>query len=365
MKFACTQENLLHALDVVTPITGKNLSLPILNNVLLKVTTSEIVLVSTNLEIALSTKIRGKVERGGDITINGKIFRDFVALQPNGKIQCELKENDLHVQSTSSKTVVKGVQSDEFPVIPKIDDDHVSHEFSMNDLGGALHRVLSAITVNESRPEISGVFMNYNEKKLFIVGTDSYRLAEYVLPLSDSILSGSFIVPLKTAHEILRVFAGKNITLSFSEMQCACSDGDTELVSRLIEGQYPDYKQIIPTEEKTTVSVNRAECLQAVKSASLFCKSGVNDIEISTKKEEKLLVIAAANNQIGENITTIPAVITGEDTTIVFNYRYVVDALSSLSTEDVLLSFNGPESTGVFKQTDELPLVYLVMPIRQ
>lgn len=365
MKFTCTQENLLSALDVVTPVTGKNLSLPILNNILIKTTTTEIVLAGTNLEIAITTRLRGKIEMGGEITVNGKMFRDFVSLQPNGKIECNLKDKDLHVNSISSKTIIKGVSSDEFPVIPTIDDNHHTAKISMTEFGAALQKITPTITLNESRPEISGLYMSFSKEKVMLVGTDSYRLAEYTFPLSVGSLEGSYIVPLRSIQEIQRVFSQKNVELQFTDTQFGCKDDETELVSRLIEGQYPDYTQIIPSGEKTTVSINRLECIQAVKATSLFCKSGVNDIEITTKKEEKLLVIAAANNQVGENITTIPATITGEDTTIIFNYRYVIDALSSMETEDILLSFNGPEATGVIKQTNDAPFIHLIMPIRQ
>lgn len=365
MKFTCTQENLLHTLDIVTPVTGKNLSLPILNNILLRVTSTEILLASTNLEIALTTKLRGKIESEGDITINGKIFRDFVSLQPNGQIQCELKEKDLHVNSVSSKTVIKGVSSDEFPVIPTISDNHQSTELDMTPFSKALQKISPAITINESRPEISGLHMDFSDNALVLVGTDSYRLAEYKLKLNNSAIVGKFIVPLRTIQEIQRVFEGEKAGVLFTDTQFACRNNNTELVSRLIEGQYPDYAQIIPQTETTTISVNRAEFIQSVKATSLFCKAGVNDIELSTKKEEKLLVVAAANNQLGENITTIPATITGEDTTIVFNFRYVIDALQTMDTDEVLLSLNGSESTGVIKQTDDASFIHLIMPIRQ
>jgi len=368
MKFTCTQENIFEGLNIVTPITGKNLSLPILNNVLFTISGTDITVSSTNLEIAVTTHLRGKAESDGSFTANGKLLRDFVALQPNGKIDVSEKGQDVHIQSQSSKTVIKTTPADEFPVIPKVDDGAQSVDISMESFAGAVRSILPTISLNESRPELSGLYMQFSDGLLVLAGTDSYRLAEFSIKLKQAQgIKGNYIIPLRTIQEVLRIFEHETtVRFIFTENQFACLSEQTELVSRLIEGTYPDYRQIIPTEEKTTVSMNRAECIQAVKSASLFCKSGVNDIELSTKKDEKLLVIAAANNQIGENITTLSATtITGEDTTIVFNYRYVLDALASIETEDVLLSLSGPESTGVFRPSDDSSLLHLVMPIRQ
>jgi len=367
MKFTCTQENILESLNLVTPITGKNLSLPILNNILVSVVGTDIALSSTNLEIAVTTHLRGKAEDDGSITALGKLLRDFVALQPNGKIEFSTREHDVHIQSQSSKTVIKTAPADEFPVIPKIDEKAGFVEISMDVFARAVRSILPTISLNESRPELAGLYMQFIDGALVLAGTDSYRLAEFSVALGATHgVSGNYIVPLRSIQEVLRIFEhDKTVKFIFTENQFACRSEHTEMVSRLIEGVYPNYREIIPTEEKTTISMNCNEATQAVKAASLFCKSGVNDIEISTKKNEKLLVIAAANNQVGENITTLPATITGDDTTIVFNYRYMLDALSVIETEDVLVSLNGPESTGVFRPSDQSSLVHLVMPIRQ
>lgn len=367
MKFTCTQENILGGLNLVTPVTGKNLSLPILNNILLAVTETDATISSTNLELAVTTHLRGKTEANGSLTVNGKLLRDFIALQPNGKIEFSLKDQDMHIQSQSSKTVVKTTPADEFPVIPKVDGASQFIDISMEVFVRAVRSILPTISLNESRPELAGLYMQFTENTMVLAGTDSYRLAEFTIPLKEKTnLQGNYIIPLRSVQEVLRIFEHETtVRFIFTENQFACMSEQTELVSRLIEGAYPDYRQIIPTEEKTTISLNRSEFVQAVKTASLFCKSGVNDIELSTKKDEKLLVIAAANNQVGENITTLPATCTGEEATIIFNYRYVLDALSVIETEDVLLSLNGPESTGVFRPSDDSTLLHLVMPIRQ
>lgn len=366
MKFTCTQENLSSALNLITPITGKNLTLPILNNILVKLSKSDITFSSTNLEIAVVCRVRGKVEVPGDVTLNGKLFREFVSLQPNGNIVIEEKTNDLHITSGASKTVIKGAPVDEYPIIPTIENAKHTIKIAMPQFRNAMHAVLPTIAQNDSRPEISGMLMKITKTEATFVGTDSYRLAEYTLPLtSSSIDEGSFIIPLRTIQEVLRIFTGDTLTFVFTENQMLVQSEDVDLVSRLIEGAYPDYKEIIPTDEKTTISVNKEEFIQAVKTASLFCKAGVNDIELSTKKAEKLLVVVAANNQVGENISTLPAVITGDDITIVFNYRYVLDALSTMPTEEVLFSFGGPNNTGIMRPADQTAMVHLIMPLRQ
>ena len=364
MEFTCTQENLYTCLQQITPITGKNLSLPILNNILIRAEKSGVMLFSTNLELAVSTRLRAKVDAEGSVTVQGKLFHDFIGLQAQGAIHFVVKDQDVHITSNTSKTVLKGIPVEEFPVIPTIEKRDNSLTISAHDLRTCLEPVLPAIAPNDNRPELSGVYFQCQPNKLTIAGTDSYRLAEYILPIPHK-ATGSYILPLRSVQEVLRIFGEEELTLTFTENQFLCTGADSELISRLIEGSYPDYREIIPKEEKTTISIKRDECVQAVKSASLFCKTGINDIEISTNKKDKLLVIVAANNQVGENISTLPAVITGDDASIVFNYRYVLDALSSIGTEDVILSLTDANTTGVFRPSDTTPLIHLIMPIRQ
>jgi DNA polymerase-3 subunit beta len=365
MEFTCTQENLLITLTHITPLTGKNLSLPILHNILIDIHGGEITLKSTNLEIAIISHLRGKIEKEGSLTVNGKLFFDFINLQPNGKIHVAQKDNDLHITSSSSKTVIKGSPVEEFPLIPHIENKKFAVSVLMQEFHKAILAVLPTISLQESRPEISGLYMEFVGKEMVIVGTDSYRLAEYKLPSPTTDVQGSYIIPLRTIQEINRIFSNGNATLIFTDNQLSCAHEDVELISRLIEGKYPDYRQIIPQEEKTTISFNRQECLQAVKTASLFCKSGVNDVELTTKKSEKLLMIVAANSQVGENISTVPCTITGQDTSIVFNYRYMLDALGTIETENVLLGLTDANSTGMLRPSDTTPLIHLIMPIRQ
>lgn len=365
MEFTCTQENFFSTLTHVTPLTGKNLSLPILHNILIDVRGPEIHIKSTNLEIAIISHLRGKIEKEGSITVNGKLLFDFISLQPNGTIRVVQKDNDLHITSVSSKTVIKGIPVEEYPLIPHIENKKFSVQFGIKELSMAFQSALPAIAIQESRPEISGLFMEFANGEVHVVGTDSYRLAEFTLTSPDAAIQGAYIIPLRTIQEISRIFSDGNVTLTFSENQLSAAAVDVEIISRLIEGQYPDYKQIIPQEEKTTISFSREECLQAVKTASLFCKAGVNDIEFTTKKSEKIMTIVAANAQVGENISTLTCEITGPDTAIVFNYRYMLDALSSIHSENILLGLNDANATGVLRPSDTTPLLHLIMPIRQ
>ena len=221
--------------------------------------------------------------------------------------------------------------------------------------------------------ELSGALFSFknkaNKKELTIVGTDSYRLTEMTIPLEKNELKDErdIIIPLRTLQEVSKVIKGDkddNLELYLSENQILFIYQDTEIISRVINGKYPDYKQTIPNNIKTKALVNREEFVRVVKSASFFSKLGVNDINIKFLPKKNHLVISSVNNQVGENEAVLDADIIGDSNEIVFNYRYLIDGLNNLSDEEISLGIVNDDSPGLIKSVKDKAYLYLIMPIK-
>jgi len=366
MKLSCTQENLNTGLNYVSHIASKNISLPILNNVLLKADKSGLNLSTTNLEIGITCIIRAKIEQEGNFTVQAKTLSDYVGLLSKEKIDLELTGQDLKIQSKNSKTIMKGMDASEFPIIPDVEGGD-TFEVEAKKFKLALSNVSFAVAFDEARPEISGVLFNFNSRGLTLAATDSYRLAEKFIKLEKSSpQEHSVIVPIKTIQELVRILSDEGlVSITTSENQILFSFSEVRLISRIIEGQYPDYKQIIPKEQGTTAVISTQELIKTIKSASLFCRPGINDITVKLDPQNGLLTASAANVQLGENETTQESEIKGEENTIVFNSRYLLDGLQNIETEESVLEVVSSTNPGVLRPKDKDDYLYIIMPIKQ
>ncbi len=365
MKILCTQENLAGGLDVGSRVASKNITLPILNNVVLIAEGGVVRLQTTNLEIAVTTTIRAKIETEGRYTAQSRLLNDVVHLMKDAKITLETTPGGLVVSSEESTTTIKGLPPEEFPVPPTVGE---GTEFAApdNSLETRLQEVVFAAASDESRPEISGVFFMVEHDTLVVAATDSYRLSERRLKLSkNSPHPRHGIIPARSCQEILRILhdGGGEVTIRVDEQQICWRTNETEVVSRLIEGQYPEYKQIIPANWTTRCVVDRQGLIDAVRAASLFCQPGINDIT-ATVTEHKLQ-LTAANTQTGQHIGHLEATTDGPGVVIVFNYRYLLEGAQSLKGDTIHLELNTPQSPGVLRGKVDPVALYLIMPIRQ
>jgi len=368
MKFLCTQENLNNGLSSVGRIAAKSASLPILNNILFKAVPGGLELTATNLEVAVTTTIRGKVEGEGSITIQSRLITEVVALLPNEKVELEVEETTLNITCGKSRTIIKGTTAEDFPVIPQVGG---GKEISLptSELAEAINRVSFAVNPDESRPEIGGVFLGKINKKIVLVGTDSYRLAESTLSVkAEDLQIDGVIIPLRAAQEVGRISQDTEtaeVVIVLGENQILWKIGETKVVSRLVSGQYPDYLQIVPKEFNTTILVGRDTIQQAVRAASLFVRSGINDVRLMADPGAKAVKISSTNSQLGENTTELEAEVKGEAAEAVFNYRYLLDGLAALSGKEVRVRVAGPNSPSLFEPKSGEGYRYLIMPIRQ
>ncbi len=394
MKFTCTHENLNKAINVVSKIINKNTTLPILNNVLLKTDKNGLILNSTNLELGVSYWIGGKVEEEGEITVPTKLFANFISNLPNGNVEIKQNEDILSVKCNGYKTNIKGLSAKEYPIMPKIENKPI-FKLNSNEFKHALYQILPAISNSESRMELTGVFVNLSQIKkniLTLAATDSYRLTEKKIKLKKENINeealnvlgdvSSIIIPRATIQELVRDLDNKEeiIEVIISEKQILFNFGSASMISRLIEGRYPDYKQIIPNEFLVKVEIEKKEILNAIKIASLFASASNNGIQIKIAENSDSLEIIAETSDIGNNTSKIPAIISikpgfknaekesaetqGNDLNIVYNYKYLIDGLNSIDGDKSVLNINGESVPTVLSSSISDDYVYIIMPIR-
>ncbi|MFZ6036612.1 MAG: DNA polymerase III subunit beta [Patescibacteria group bacterium] len=366
MKITCTQENLSSGLAIVSHVASKNISLPILNNVLLKAEKGGLSLMTTNLEIGVVTQVRGKVSEEGAVTVQAKTLSDYVGLLPSGNVELESVEQTLHVRSIKAKTTMKGVDPAEFPLIPEVE---AKREIIVPaaTLKEALTSVAFAVAYDETRPEISGVFMQFTDMGIILAATDSYRLAERTVSVKTGAADYRVIIPMRTAQELIRILseADDQVTIRSNENQIVFIAGPVTLTSRVIEGQYPDYKQIIPSDSITRAQINTRAFANTVKQASLFCKPGSNDVQLVFDQPAGRITVSAANVQIGESQAEQDAIITGQSNDIIFNHRFLQEGLQNIATEECVLELTTNSSPGLLKPKDASDYLYIIMPIKQ
>lgn len=372
MKFICTRENLVRALDIVSPLAGKQSTLPILHNVLCTATEAGAELFSTNLESAIKTGLRARTESTGSFSIPAKTLSDYVHLLSAEQVEIELTGNELQITCGSSQTKIKGSPADEFPVIPPLEEAD-GYALPAAVLKQALSRTAVAVARNEIRPELSGVYFNFfpeHYSGLVLAATDSYRLSETRAAVSQGKQAGSCIVPGRVVYELIRLLGvaqggEEQVRLSITDNQIIFRYDSFELSARLIDGTYPDYTQIIPDKFKTTAKLPVAVTTNTIKAASLFTTTGVNGISFDVKADKHTVHISSTSTQTGEHAAEIDAEITGEDNTILLNHRYVLDGLNHIDTDQVEFGVNSPDSPCLFRPVGTEGYLYIVMPIRQ
>ena len=366
MKIVCTQENLNKGLSLVSNIANKSSNLPILNNVLLKADKEGLTLITTDLEIGIKALVRSKIEEQGEFTVDAKLLHNFVSFLPKENIELNLQEDSLEIKSSNQETSIKGLVAEDFPLIPDMEKTNMV-ELPVQEFKKGLHQVILAASLDTSRIEINAVNFDFQNNNLVLAATDSYRLAEKKLKLANG-QKTSLIIPLKTLQELSRILneqAEKKLKIYFNDNQILFEFDGVELTSRVIDGKYPDYNQIIPAQFKTEAKCEINKLVPAIKSVALFCKQGINDIRLCLDSKKQKIVIATASSHTGTSVAKVDAKISGEDNDIVFNYRYLLDGLAQLGSSEVNIKMNNNASPGLLQPVNDDKYIYLVMPIRQ
>lgn len=367
MRFTCTQENFVHGLAAVSRVASKSAVLAILNNVLLVAEDGRVQLQTTNLELAITVTIRAKVETPGRYTVPSRLLTEFISLLGNERVTAETTPGGLKVTSGHTQTTIKGAAAEDFPVLPT-HDAPTATTIPANTFRRALEGATFAAAHDESRPEISGTLLALEGTHCTVVATDSYRLAEQKTTTLKAVGSPKkVIIPSRTAQELLHLIPEDEtvVTLHIGDDQVCFVVPDAEIISRVIEGQYPDYQQIIPANWATTANCDHDELMNNVRAASLFCKSGINDLSFTVDPGGQQIRLNAANTQLGEHEATVAAEVEGPAMSMIFNYRYLLEGLQSLGGRTSRLELQDQNAPGVIRNPDRPDALYLLMPIRQ
>ena len=364
MKLICLKKDLKEAVSICDRISGKNLNLPILSNILLDADGKDLKLISTNLELGVEIIIPAKIENKGKITIPSNIFNSFLSnISGSDQINMEIQNNNLIISTNNNSTLIKSQPIDDFPSLPKLKSDD-KFSIPIIDFISGLKKVFYSCSLSTIKPEISSVYLYSNKTNMItFTATDSFRLAEkkfnYFFPEL-----GPILIPFKTVVEIIRIFEGKegNLDILFNKNQINLKKDNIVFISRLTDGIFPDYNQIIPKKFIADIIINKEFFINSLKISGVF-SGKLNELNMVVNSEDGFLTIKTSNNESGENIAKIPAKITGESVKITFNYKYIYDCLPNINSEEIILRFSGEGKPLLITGAQDNTFQYLVMPM--
>ncbi len=362
MKLICTQENLKHGLMIVSKIISSNNTLPILNNLLLKTEGGQLKISSTNLEIAINTTIRCKIEEEGGTTVLAKTINDLINNLPNKNLEINTEKNEVAIKTEHQKYFIKTLPAEEFPFIPQTTPTP-NITLKPEEVKEAVDKVVFSAATNQTQPEISGVLFSIKNNKTELAATDRYRLAEK--RISTGGREKVLIIPQKTAHELSRILSlqPEEVEVGVNENQVFFTIGPTQIISRQLDGQYPPYKNIIPESFNTQIVVSRQKLQTALKTSALFSLES-NTTKIHYSKDKQLIIVSSESQELGSGTVEILSQIEGESGELLINYKYLLDFLSQTTTETIRIKIVNNTSPIIFLEEGKEEYLYLVMPIK-
>lgn len=365
MKLECGIEKIKNGILQVEKITGKNLTLPILNSILFIASGKSLKLRATNLSLGVEIEIPAKIEKEGIVAISGSTLAGiFSNVFQNENIQLESEDGNLTIKTKKSRIKLKGQTYDDFPTIPTVEGK--TFEVESKKLVDGIKSVYYSSSVSDIKPEISSVYIYSNEDNLVFVSTDSFRLAEKKIKIKGTEDVPGLLIPFKNIPEILRIFGEVQdvVRVCFNKNQISLSSDNIYLTSRIIDGVFPDYRQIIPKEFKVEAIVLKQDLLNALKLSNIFSDK-FNQINLSIKAKEKIFELSSQNNDVGENKTYLDAALKGGDALLGFNYKYFLDCFQSINTDSISIRLNQSSKPIVISGSSDNSFTYLIMPMNR
>lgn len=367
MKTECIKEKLTAAVAQADKIAGKNLTLPVLCCLLLEAKKNSISIKSTNLDLGIEITIPAKTQTEGLIAVPSSILAGFLNnSQHENNITLETTEAGLlKITTSKTSTIIKSLPPDDFPSIPEVSNE-LSFKIKASDLTRGLKSVWYSSSVSSIKPELSSVLVRCDDDTLICAATDSFRLAEKRVKLSSQKPFENILIPFKNVQEIIKVLdsSPNEVTFCVTKNQVSIAYDGVYLTSRVIDGVFPDYNQIIPKESQTEAVVLKDDLIQSFKTANIFSDK-FNQINIRVAPSKKILEIKTSNADLGESTNMVDATLSGEDVAVNFNHKYVTDCFSSLNTDSLSLSFNGLNKPLVIRGVGDSSFLYLVMPMNR
>jgi DNA polymerase-3 subunit beta len=373
MKVSCLQENLAKGLGVVGRAVSPRSTLPVLGNVLLATDAGRLKLSATNLEVGINCWIGAKVEEEGAVTVPARTFIDLVNALPPDRVDMELvaRTQTLNLRASRSEANVKGIDAQEFPLVP-VPEGEGGISIEAEVLRTAIDQVAFAAATDESRPILTGVLAKFEDTQLTLAAADGFRLSVRTIPLPHAVPDPfSVIVPSRALTELGRVSGEQKdpivVTVTPTRNQVLFQLTNIVLVSQLIDGNFPDYRQIIPSERTTHTVMDTATFLKACKTALIFARDAAHITRLHVKPGSELapghVVVSATSAETGDDVSELDASIEGEEVEIAFNVRYLIDLLSVVGTPQVALDTTTSSSPGVVRPVGDMDYTHVIMPM--
>lgn len=365
MKLECSVEKIKNAILQVEKITGRNLTLPVLSSILLIAENKHLKLRATNLSLGVEIEIPAKIEEEGIVAISGSVLANiFSNIFQNENIFFEGSDGNLLIKTKKSRIKLKGQPHEDFPTIPTVDGQTFEIEAKKLVLG--IKSVYYSSSLSDIKPEISSVYIYGDEDNLVFVSTDSFRLAEKKIKIKGVEDVLGILIPFKNVSEILRMFGEVDgiVKICFNKNQISFMSDGIYLTSRIIDGVFPDYRQIIKKEFSVEAVVLKQDLLNSLKISNIFSDK-FNQINLKISPKEKIFELSSQNNDIGENKTYLDAAMTGEEILLGFNYKYFFDCFQSISTDSVSIRVNKPSEPMAIRGNSDNSFLYLIMPMNR
>lgn len=365
MKLECSIEKIKNALNTVDRVTGKNLTLPVLGSVLWVATDKTLKLRATNLNIGVEVVVPAKIEKEGVVAIRSDVLSSlFSVLSGDSTVSFEVISGNLLVKTKQNTIILKSIPSDDFPTIPIIDGEEII--LPSKKLIEGIKSVYYSASISEIKPEIGSVYIYPDNDMLVFVATDSFRLAEKKIKIKQKLSFNGILIPFKNTVEIIKILENTedDVVIKLQKNQISFSVANIYLTSRIIDGAFPDYKQIIPKNNTTNVTLLKQDLLSSLKISNIFSDK-FNQVTFNIKPSEKVFEIEARNSDVGENVTLIAGALVGENVTLNFNYKYIIDCFNSMNSDSVSLEFNGSNRPMIMRPIGDTSFMYLVMPMNR
>ncbi len=366
MKIEAIKEKLDEAFGKADKIAGKNASLPVLSGFYLDARDNLLVIKATNLDLGISVSLPVKVTEPGIAVVPAHTLSSLISsLISDRNVTLDTKNQILEVKTKTTKTNIKTLPSEEFPIIPDIGNDN-SFSMPARDFMFGIRSVIYAAAIGSIKPELSSVLIKHEGEFLVFAATDSFRLAEKKIKIKKSPHFKQILIPQKNALEIIKIFdkGEEEISIAIEEHQIALRANGVYLTSRIIDGTFPDYRQIIPKESSTKATVLKQDLINSLKTSLIFSDS-FNQLSMRVAPKEKEFEIESKNSMVGESVQNIEAVLEGGNISISINHRYFTDCFQSITTDSISLGFSGPAKPVVVKGIGDQSFLYIVMPMNQ
>lgn len=363
MKLIVTQENLSRALQVVGRVASGKTPLPILNNILFRTDKNRLLLAATNLELAITQHVGSKIEKEGSLTIPARLMSEFVANLPKGNVELEVDGTKMHIVCGKYKSTINGMAPDEFPELPAIEEKQAV-TLPLADFKRAIQQTAVVASADDTRPLLTGIFCHSHDGDLYFAGTDGYRLAERKLVATKQNISA--VIPVSTLNDVLRVMNDDmaEARLVFDDNQVRVYLDDIEVTSRLIDGQFPNYRELIPKESDISALLPRDEFSRITKVASLFARESGGYVTLNADAKAKKLNIHSVASQLGENTSEADAEVSA-DGQVTLNSRYLFEALGCVDSKQINFRFSGKLAPCILTAANENPdYQHVIMPLK-